>query len=212
MNMDAIAAGRFSAKDFRRRASAESGPYDGLVIGDHLLNPEFHDELMRTRLRDAAVLIGIVDRPEGAGVILTQRNANLRSHSGQISFPGGRTDTTDPSPEFTALRETEEEIGLPTDEIEIVGRMPDYLAGSGYRIAPVLAIIKPDYRLTLNPHEVDEAFEVPLAFLMDPANHHKRSKVFKERERHYYEMPFGERHIWGMTAGIIHTLYRRLYA
>ena len=209
--METLSVEPFSVEDFRRRAARERGPFDGNVIGDHILNPTMSDDFLGVKLRDAAVLIGVVDRGEGANVVLTQRNANLRNHSGQVAFPGGRIDPTDASPEAAALRETEEEIGIPPSRIEVVGRMPDYVAGSGYLVAPVLAVIDPGASYRLNPDEVDAAFEVPLAFLMDPANHHLKSRVFKEKERHYYEMPFNDRYIWGLTAGMIHTLYTRLY-
>src|SRR5690606_36299835 len=162
--------------------------------------------------RDAAVLVPVVDHEEGATVILTKRTEALRRHSGQVAFPGGRIDPTDNTPEEAALRETWEEIGLDADHIEIVGRIPDYVTGSGYRIAPVLSIVRPGFELALNPAEVEAAFEVPLAFLMNPANHRRDSRVWENKERFYYTMPFGERLIWGVTAGIIRTLYERLYA
>lgn len=204
--------GLFSGAEFRRRAARETGPSAGDDYGDHSLNPSLREMILRDGLRDAAVLVPVVDRPEGASVILTTRTANLRSHSGQVAFPGGRIDPDDASPEHAALRETREEIGLPPDHIEVVGRMPDYVSGSGFRIAPVLSVVRPGFRLTINPAEVDDAFEVPLAFLMDPANHRRESRIWQEHERFYYTMPFGERYIWGVTAGIIRTLYERLYA
>ena len=202
----------FTATDFRQRAAQETGPFAGTDCGDHLLNPSLRDMIVREGLRDAAVLIPVVDRGDEASVILTKRTEKLRSHSGQIAFPGGRLDATDPTPEYAALRETEEEIGLSPNFIEVVGRMPDYFTGSGFRIAPILSVVRPDFRLTINPDEVDDAFEVPLAFLMDPANHNRESRIWQETERFYYTMPFGERFIWGVTAGIIRTLYERLYA
>jgi 8-oxo-dGTP pyrophosphatase MutT (NUDIX family) len=153
-----------------------------------------------------------VDHADGASVILTQRTQSLRSHSGQIAFPGGRIDPEDASPEAAALREADEEIGLLPNAVDVVGRMPDYSTGSEYRIAPVLGIVQPGFDLRINPDEVDAAFEVPLAFLMDPANHRRESRLWQEKERFYYTMPFGERFIWGVTAGIIRTLYERLYA
>jgi len=110
------------------------------------------------------------------------------------------------------LRETEEEIGLGAEFIDIVGRLPDYVSGSGYRIAPVLSIVRPDFLLTINRDEVDDAFEVPLRFLMDPQNHRRDSRIWENQERFFYTMPFGERYIWGVTAGILRTLYERLYA
>lgn len=202
----------FTADDFRARAAGETGPFAGDDYGDHRLNPDMRHMIIRPTLRDAAVLIPVVDHAEGASVILTQRTTNLRSHSGQIAFPGGRIDPEDASPEDAALRETGEEIGLATDHIEVIGRLPDYVSGSGFRIAPVLAVVRPGFTLDLNPHEVDAAFEVPLAFLMDPANHRRQSRMWQDKERFFYEMPFGERYIWGVTAGIIRTLYERLYA
>ena len=202
----------FTAEDFRLRAAHERGPFPEADYGDHRLNPDLRDMIVRDGLRDAAVLIPVVDRGDEASVILTKRTEKLRSHSGQIAFPGGRLDATDPTPEYAALRETEEEIGLSPRFVEVVGRMPDYVTGSGFRIAPILSVVRPGFRLTINPDEVDDAFEVPLSFLMDPANHTRDSRIWQDKERFYYTMPFGERYIWGVTAGIIRTLYERLYA
>ncbi|MFU0507113.1 CoA pyrophosphatase [Pseudaminobacter sp. NGMCC 1.201702] len=180
--------------------------------GDHRFNPGFGDLIRRDSLRDAAVLVPIIDHGEEASVLLTKRAEKLRNHSGQVAFPGGRIDPEDPTPEFAALRETAEEIGLDGDHIEVIGRMPDYVSGSGYRIAPVLGIVRPGFQLNLNAHEVDVAFEVPLRFLMDPANHHQGSRLWDDRTWVYYDMPYGGQRIWGVTAGIIRTLYERLYA
>lgn len=158
----------------------------------------------------AAVLIGIVPRPEGPTVILTQRAATLRSHSSQVAFPGGRVDAVDGSPVVTALREAEEEIGLPRDRVRMLGFLDAYLTGTGYRIVPVVALVEPPFSLTLNAHEVDEAFETPLSFLLDPANHRREGREWKGLYRTYYAMPFGDRYIWGATAGMIRNLYERL--
>jgi 8-oxo-dGTP pyrophosphatase MutT (NUDIX family) len=212
LRAEALDAPLFSAADFRRRAAREQAPHGETDYGDHHLNPDLRHLIVHERLRDAAVMIAAVDRPGGATIILTKRTEKLRSHSGQIAFPGGRIDPTDPTPEFAAIRETEEEIGIGAETIEIVGRMPDYVSGSGFRISPVLGIARPGFMLTLNEDEVDDAFEVPLSFLMDPANHTRDSRIWQEKERFFYTMPFGERHIWGVTAGIIRTLYERLYA
>ncbi len=209
--MDAPTFSGFSAADFRSRALVEKAPHADTDYGDHALNPDLRDLILQNTLRDAAVLVPVVDHGDDASVILTKRTEKLRSHSGQIAFPGGRVDASDPTPEFTALRETEEEIGLSSDFIEVVGRMPDYVSGSGFRIAPVLAVVKPGFLLTINEDEVDDAFEVPLSFLMNPANHNRESRIWQNRERFFYTMPFGERYIWGVTAGIIRTLYERLY-
>lgn len=212
MTMETKASPVFSAEEFRRRAARQSGPRGPEDYGDHGLNPDMKSLIMRPNLRDAAVLIPVVGHADGASVILTQRAEALRNHSGQVAFPGGRIDPEDASAEAAALREAEEEIGLDRRAVEIVGRMPDYSTGSGYRIAPVLAVVRPGFVLTINPDEVDAAFEVPLSFLMDPANHRRESRMWNDRERFYYTMPFGERFIWGVTAGIIRTLYERLYA
>lgn len=203
---------RFTAEDFRHRAAGQSRPVAADVYGDHRLNPDLAPLFVHDRLRDAAVLVPVVDHGDEASVILTKRTTKLRKHSGEIAFPGGRLDPTDPTPEHAALRETEEEIGLSADFIDIVGRMPDYVSGSGFRIVPVLSVVKPGFLLTINEDEVDEAFEVPLSFLMNPENHTRDSRIWNERERFFYTMPFGERHIWGVTAGIIRTVYERLYA
>lgn len=203
----------FSAADFRRRALRQENfvPHED-EDGDHRFNPGFGAFIARTDLRQAAVLVPVVDRGAEAGVILTKRAEALRAHSGQVAFPGGRIDPEDASPEDAALREAAEEIGLAADHVEVIGRMPDYVSGSGYRISPVLAVVQPGFSLQINPQEVDAAFEVPLRFLMDPANHLRDSRVWSGKEWFYYDMPYEGRRIWGVTAGIIRTLYERLYA
>ena len=203
---------KFSLADFRKRAAHEDGRQEVEHLGDHALNPDLRGAILDQPLRDAAVLIAAVERGGEPSFILTQRTENLRSHSGQVAFPGGRIDAQDPSPEAAALRETHEEIGLSPDTFEIIGRMPDYASGSGYRIAPVLAIADPAANMRINPDEVADAFEVPLHFLMDPENHRKESRIWQGKKRHFWVMPYGERYIWGVTAGIIRTLYERLYA
>jgi 8-oxo-dGTP pyrophosphatase MutT (NUDIX family) len=161
-------------------------------------------------IRPAAVLIPIVDHLQPT-VLLTQRAAHLNDHAGQISFPGGKIDAADASPLDAALREAEEEIGLRREFIEPIGYLDLYATGFGFRILPTLARIKPGFKLRINEDEVDDAFEVPLAFLMDPANHQLHSKEFRGMERSYYAMPFAERYIWGATAGILRVLYERIY-
>ncbi len=209
--MGAVAGKLFSTADFRARAERERGPHAGLDYGDHRLNPDLSHLIIRPGLRDAAVLVPVVDHGDDAAMLLTKRTERMRSHSGQIAFPGGAIDPTDATPEAAALRETNEEIGIELEDVEIVGRMPDYVTGSGYRIAPVLGIVQSGYLVTINEDEVDDVFEVPLSFLMDPANHRRESRIWQEKERFYYTMPYGERFIWGVTAGIIHALYERLY-
>lgn len=210
--MDIFAGPPFSARDFRSRAALERGPGGSDAdYGDHRWNPHPEPFFFNRALRDAAVLIPVIDHGDHATVLLTKRAERLKNHSGQVAFPGGRIDATDPSPEDAALRETEEEIGLDRGFIDVIGRMPDYVSGSGYRIAPVLSIVRPGFLLTINADEVDDAFEVPLSFLMDPSNHSRDSRVWDNKERFFYRMPYGERNIWGVTAGIIRTVYERLY-
>jgi len=161
-------------------------------------------------IRPAAVLIPVVDHPQPT-VLLTQRAAHLNDHAGQISFPGGKIDATDASPLDTALREAEEEIGLAREFVDPIGYLDLYGTSFGFRILPTVARVRPGFKLRINKSEVDDAFEVPLAFLMDPANHQVHSKEFRGIERSYYAMPFAERYIWGATAGILRVLYERIY-
>ncbi|MCX7339991.1 MAG: CoA pyrophosphatase [Hyphomicrobiales bacterium] len=165
-----------------------------------------------TALKPAAVLVPIVRRPGGAAMLFTQRSAALRRHSGQISFPGGRIDEADASPLAAALREAEEEIGLPRERVTPLGYLDAYLTGTGYRIIPVVGLIEAEIALMLNPSEVDEAFEVPLDYLMDPANHRRDGREWNGRYRSYYAISYGERYIWGATAGIVRNLHDRLMA
>jgi 8-oxo-dGTP pyrophosphatase MutT (NUDIX family) len=160
-------------------------------------------------IRPAAVLIPVVDHPRPT-VLLTQRAAHLNDHAGQISFPGGKIDATDASPLDAALREAWEEVGLEREFIDPIGYLDLYATGFGFRILPTVARVKPGFKLRINRSEVDDAFEVPLAFLMDPANHQVHSKEFRGMERSYYAMPFAERYIWGATAGILRVLYERI--
>lgn len=161
-------------------------------------------------LTAAAVLFPIVLRDSGATVLLTQRTAHLRDHGGQISFPGGRVEVEDISPIHTALRETEEEIGLDRERIEIIGFLPEYRTGTGFRVTPVVALVRPPFDLLPDPFEVAEVFEVPLAFLLDPENHQQHSLHYRGALRHFFAMPYGEYFIWGATAGMIRSLTERL--
>jgi 8-oxo-dGTP pyrophosphatase MutT (NUDIX family) len=181
------------------------------VRGDLDLDPVLWEKAGVKATKPAAVLIPVVERAEPT-VLLTQRTPDLASHSGQIAFPGGKIDPADASPQAAALREAQEEIGLDTRFIDPIGYLDLYLTFSGFRILPVLARVEPDYQLTINPAEVADAFEVPLSFLMHPANHQRLKRDWKGIERHYYAMPFGERYIWGVTAGILRNLYERIYA
>ena len=161
-------------------------------------------------IRPAAVLIPVVDHKEPT-VLLTQRSAHLADHAGQIAFPGGKIDATDANPLDTALREAEEEIGLDRAYVHPIGYLGVYGTGFGFRILPTVARVQPGFVLNINRSEVDDAFEVPLAFLMNPANHQLHSKEFRGMERSYYAMPYAERYIWGATAGILRILYERIY-
>jgi 8-oxo-dGTP pyrophosphatase MutT (NUDIX family) len=161
-------------------------------------------------VRPAAVLIPVVDHKEPT-VLLTQRSPNLSEHAGQIAFPGGKIDATDASPRDAALREAWEEVGLDGSFIDPIGYLGVYGTGFGFRILPTVARVKPGFKLTINHSEVVDAFEVPLSFLMNPANHQIHSKEFRGMERSYYAMPYAERYIWGATAGILRVLYERIY-
>jgi 8-oxo-dGTP pyrophosphatase MutT (NUDIX family) len=177
--------------------------------GDLDLDPVMWERAGVKATRPAAVLIPVVDRPEPQ-VLLTQRT-ELPSHPGQIAFPGGKIEASDATPATAAMREADEEIGLKPGLIEPIGYLDLYLTFSGFRILPTVARISPDYMLALNAAEVADAFEVPLAFLMEPANHLRKTRDWNGIERGYYAMPFGERNIWGVTAGIVRNLYERIY-
>ncbi len=204
---------RFTAADLRRRMEMRGWlAEETREYGDHLLNPDLVQLMERAEAREAAVLVPVVEHADGATVILTKRADHLRKHSGQIAFPGGSVDPDDVSPEAAAIRESTEEIALDPRHVEPIGQLPRYLTTTGFRITPVVAIVRPGFRLAANPAEVEDVFEVPLEFLMTEANHSQESRIWQGTERRYYVMPFGERFIWGVTAGIIRTLYERLYA
>lgn len=161
-------------------------------------------------LRPAAVLVPVVIRPEALSVLLTRRTDHLHHHPGQISFPGGRVEASDVSPVMTALRETQEEIGLEPERIELLGKLPEYRTGTGFRVTPVVGLVHPPFEVRLDTFEVAEVFEVPLSHFLDPANHQRHSKEYQGRMRQYYAMPYGDYFIWGATAGMLVSLYRFL--
>jgi 8-oxo-dGTP pyrophosphatase MutT (NUDIX family) len=178
--------------------------------GDHALDGLTIDPLTVAAARPAAVLAPIIPRPEGLTVLLTLRAAHLRSHSGQVAFPGGKIDAGE-TPGETALREAREEIGLASGQVEPLGWLDPYLTGTGYRVTALVALIDPAFAPTLNPDEVADVFETPFAFLMDAANHRLEERQWRGRTRKFYAMPHGERYIWGVTAGILRNLYERLF-
>ena len=175
--------------------------------GDQDLNP---DMAPIPPIKDAAVLVPLIDRPDGLTVLLTHRTAHLANHAGQVSFPGGRVDLADGDIEETALRETREEIGLECSHIRIIGRLDTYLTRTGFAVTPVVAMIEPPFELAPDPFEVAEVFEVPLPFLLDPNNHQLCSREFEGTVRYFYAMPYGRHYIWGATAGILMNLYELL--
>ncbi len=205
--------GDFSAGGFRLRAASQRAYEPDQGFGDHVLNPGLAGAVRANAIRPAAVLIPVIDTgaEADARVLLTQRTANLRTHSGQIAFPGGTIDDGDGSARAAAIREAGEEIGLAAEAVTAVGELPQYMSGSGFLITPVLAVVGAEHRLTPNPHEVEAIFDVPLSFLMNPDNHRIESRIWQGRERFYYTMPFEDRFIWGVTAGIVRAMFERLY-
>jgi len=162
------------------------------------------------KVTKAAVLIPLVLKEDGLWVLLTQRTNHLRDHAGQISFPGGRMDSEDRSPNETALRESEEEIGLDPKRVEIIGHLPQYLTVSGYSVTPVVGLVQAQAEYVLDEFEVADVFEVPLSFLLDPANHQVRVWQSEQGGRRFYSMPYENRFIWGATAGMLRNLYHLL--
>ncbi len=214
-----IAADVLSSNEFFARARSRLsldvpvGLTDPNVIpkrGDHDADPVMEKIASVRPIRAAAVLVPIIAR-EQPMVLLTKRSAHLPEHSGQVSFPGGKIDAGDETPAAAALREAEEEIGLSRAASKPIGYLDVYMTTLGYRIVPLIAELQPGFELVLNKDEVDEAFEVPLAFVMDEANHQRHSREWQGMQRHYYAIPYGERYIWGVTAGILRNLYDRIY-
>lgn len=216
---ETVAAPVLSAAEFFARARERldlvvpPGLADPTVMpkrGDHDADPVMAEIADVRPIKPAAVLVAVVDHPEPT-VLLTQRAQHLPAHPGQISFPGGKIDASDESPLHSALREAEEEIGLDRSYVEPLGYLDLYMTTLGYRIVPLIGRVKPGFTLTLNQSEVDEVFEVPLAFLMNLSNHARHSRDWKGMTRHFYAITFQERYIWGVTAGILRNLYDRIY-
>jgi 8-oxo-dGTP pyrophosphatase MutT (NUDIX family) len=213
-SLDQTAIGKFFDRA-RARLSLEvprglTDPTAEGARGDLDLNPDIWARAGVKAERPAAVLVPIIDRSEPT-VLLTLRTAQLASHAGQVAFPGGKIDPADESPVAAALREAREETGLPPTLIDPIGYLDLYLTFSGFRILPTVARVKPDFSLVLNPREVTEAFEVPLKFLMTPTNHQRKTRDWNGFARDYYAIPYQNRYIWGITAGILRNLYERVY-
>lgn len=193
------------------RLTTRITPLEGLPgdsRGDHDLNPNMGPP--ERELTAAAVLVPIVDRPDGLTVLLTQRTDHLRDHAGQVSFPGGRVEDDDVNHEAAALREAEEEIGLPADRVELIGRLDLYVTRTGFEVVPVVGIVNPPFPVRPDPFEVADVFEVPLNFLADPANHQRHSRFYNGARRSFYAMPYEGKYIWGATAGMLVNLSEAL--
>ncbi len=195
-----------SPDQIRRILARPLPPHQG---GDFDLNPH-RRSTMTGQLKDAAVLVPILQRPERLSVLFTQRTDSLSSHAGQVSFPGGRMDSTDASAAGAALREAYEEVGIPGGNVEIIGDLPTYQTGSGYKIQPVVGLVQPDFIILPEPAEVAEVFELPLLDILNPANHQIETRDWNGMDIHFYVIPVGDRRIWGATAAIVVSLSRRL--
>jgi 8-oxo-dGTP pyrophosphatase MutT (NUDIX family) len=187
--------------ELRRRLASRSAP-EFADYGD--------DGAGRRGTTAAAVLIPVVAHPGELTVLFTKRTTHLKSHSGQVSFPGGRVEPGDASAEFTALREASEEIGLASERVEILARLPEYHTRTGFRVAPVVGLVTPPLQLALDAREVEEVFEVPLSFLLDPKNRQRRTREFEGMTTGFYVFEYQGRVIWGATAGMLVNLYRML--
>jgi 8-oxo-dGTP pyrophosphatase MutT (NUDIX family) len=194
------------------RRRAPQGP-EGAGIrprGDHDLNPEFYDP--KRKLVAAAVLVPIVVHKTGLTVLFTRRTEHLDAHAGQISFPGGQIEPGDAGPQAAALRETEEEVGLPRRCVRLIGALDTYVTRTGFEVTPVVGLVTPPFKLTLDTFEVAEAFEAPLSFFLAPESLKQHSRVYDGKERHFYVFPYGDYFIWGATAGMLVNLTEILTA
>ncbi len=200
--------------DFLRRAAARlvavGAPQGDPQRTDFDLNPGLPFPA-KPPVTPAAVLMGLVPRGDDFGVLLTLRPETMARHAGQVAFPGGRVDPGDGGPLAAAMREAREEVGVDPARVELLGQGDSYLTGTGYVISPFVGLLPADFTPVPEPHEVADVFETPLSFLMDPANHARHERMYAGVLRAYYAMPHNGRYIWGATAGIIKSLYDRLY-
>jgi 8-oxo-dGTP pyrophosphatase MutT (NUDIX family) len=205
---------RFALAPAPGRRAAPTSAISGSVVavpteversrrGDHDLNP---DMLPTRTLIPAAVLVGLVERPEGMGILFTKRTPHLADHAGQISFPGGHVDAGDADAVAAALREAEEEVGLPARNVEVLGRLDTYVTRTGFEVTPCVGFVRPPELYRPDPFEVAEVFEVPLRFFCDPLNRKLESRMFRGRQRFFYAYPWGDYYIWGATAGMLNNL------
>lgn len=180
-----------------------AAPPPGPCRGDHDLNPDLRPDGPLVR---AAVLVPLIDRRPGITVLFTRRTDHLQAHAGQISFPGGRCEAVDCDAVATALREAEEEIGLPRDFVTPIGQLDTYITRTGFEVTPVVGMVAPPPTLTPDPDEVAEVFEVPLEFILDPASRQRHSRVYAGATRRFHVFPWGNHYIWGATAGMLVNL------
>ncbi len=190
-------------QEMRRRLGVHSNGQSGRVRGDHDLNPGLTPP---AQLRSAGVMVLVIDRGDTPTILLTQRTDHLAAHAGQISFPGGRLESTDRDALDAALRETEEEIGVPREQIDIIGRLDTYIVRTGFRVEPFVGVLQPPFALIPDPHEVAEIFEVPLGYVLSPANCQQHTRDFQGIPRSFYVFPYEHRYIWGATAGMLRNL------
>jgi 8-oxo-dGTP pyrophosphatase MutT (NUDIX family) len=197
-----VLSARLSRDDIIRRLAAPRAG-GATLRGDHMLD---RLEPPQPPLKAAAVLVPIIEHEGELTVLLTRRTDHLADHAGQVSFPGGRIEPEDADPEHAALREAREEVGLPAEQVELIGRLDIYRTRTGFEVVPVVGLVRPPLVLAPDPYEVAEVFEVPLSFILDPVNHELHSRELRGATRHFYVLPYEGRNIWGATAGMLVNL------